>query len=82
MSRPVTPVANGVIRDGLYSGVQTPRTPVNGTYALTEYAAFASPPTESVKSKATSSVPEAFLLPNGHPDVYPEFSCLELQLQF
>jgi len=80
MSRPVTPVTNGIIRDGLYSGVQTPRTPVNGTYALTEYSTYASPPTELAKSKAVSLVPEAFLLPNGYPDVYSRFSCLKLQL--
>ena len=78
MSRPVTPVINGIIRDGLYSGVQTPRTPINGSYALTEYAVNPSPPTEPAKSAAKSSVPEAFLLPNGSPDVYETLSSFRL----
>ncbi|KAF2643003.1 threonine dehydratase-like protein [Massarina eburnea CBS 473.64] len=56
-SRPVTP-------DDSPSGIQTPRTPKPTGLALTEYTANPGP--ESSQSK--SSVPDAFLLPNGHPD--------------
>jgi len=70
MERPVTPCTNGSSQDGLYSGVQTPRTPLlTASYALTEYSINPSPPTEQSKSKASTGVPEAFLLPNGYPDV-------------
>jgi hypothetical protein len=66
-SRPVTPDNSN--SNGLYSGVQTPRTPLSSGLALTEYTANPSPPTETVKQKSQSAVPEAFLLPNGFPDV-------------
>lgn len=68
-SRPVTP--EGQVANGLYSGVQTPRTPLPSGLALTEYTANPSPPQESAKSKAQSVIPAEFLLPNGFPDVQP-----------
>jgi hypothetical protein len=61
-SRPVTPETEA-------NGVLTPRTPKNTGLALTEYTANPSPPSESPKSAANQGVPEAFLLPNGYPDV-------------
>lgn len=70
MDRPMTPVFNGTSQDPLYTGANTPRTPVNGSYALTEYTANPTPPSEPTKSIAVSRVPEAFLLPNGYPDVW------------
>ncbi|KIW01601.1 threonine ammonia-lyase, biosynthetic [Verruconis gallopava] len=65
-SRPHTPVDTPV--NGLDSGAQTPKTPLQSGLALTEYTVNPSPPTESVKEKAQTAVPEAFLLPNGYPD--------------
>jgi hypothetical protein len=65
-SRPVTP-ENGI--NGT-NGVQTPRTPKNTSFALTEYSANPSPPNESTKAAAQQVIPEAFLLPNGYPDVW------------
>lgn len=59
-SRPVTP-------DTETNGMLTPRTPKNTGLALTEYTANPSPPAESPKKD--HGVPEAFLLPNGYPDV-------------
>ncbi|KAI9816051.1 MAG: threonine deaminase [Pycnora praestabilis] len=47
---------------------QMPQTPQLNGLSLTEYAANPSPPPEKEKSKAQSSIPEAFLLPNGYPD--------------
>lgn len=61
-SRPTTP-ENGT------NGIITPRTPKNRAFALTEYTANPSPPSESTKPKTNQVVPEAFLLPNGYPDV-------------
>ena len=66
-SRPSTP-ENGA-SNGLRSGLQTPRTPIQSSLALTEYAANPSPPNETTKQKAQTAVPDAFLLPNGYPDV-------------
>jgi len=63
MARPETP-------NGIDSGVQTPSTPSYTGLSLTEYTANPSPPSESVKAKAQAAVPEAFLLPNGYPDVF------------
>jgi threonine dehydratase len=65
--RPSTPDTPG--SNGLYSGVQTPRTPLSSGLSLTEYTANPSPPSENAKQKAQQAVPEAFLLPNGFPDV-------------
>lgn len=59
-SRPVTP-------DTDTNGIMTPRTPKSNGLALTEYTANPSPPSES--EKKDHGVPEAFLLPNGYPDV-------------
>ena len=41
--------------------------------ALTEYTANPSPESESVEEKARYNIPEAFILPNGFPDVGPMF---------
>ncbi|EMD65553.1 hypothetical protein COCSADRAFT_86330 [Bipolaris sorokiniana ND90Pr] len=59
-SRPTTP-------ETIANGIATPRTPRNG-FALTEYSANPSPPSEPNTSKTQSVIPEAFLLPNGYPD--------------
>ena len=61
-SRPTTP-------DGQANGTYTPCTPRRTGLALTEYTANPSPPPSSPKPKTQSAVPEAFLLPNGYPDV-------------
>jgi threonine dehydratase len=72
MSRPTTPLHQQT--NGLYSGVQTPKTGVqtpktpNHQFALTEYSAQPSPPADKNKPK-DYGVPEAFLLPSGTPDV-------------
>lgn len=60
-SRPTTP-------DEMTNGLVSPRTPKQTGLALTEYTANPSPPNESSHDKS-SVVPEAFLLPNGYPDV-------------
>jgi threonine dehydratase len=57
-SRPTTP-ENGA------NGLGSPRTPRNTGFSLTEYTANPSPPSGT---KASSVIPEAFLLPNGYPD--------------
>ncbi|KAE9969483.1 hypothetical protein EG328_006846 [Venturia inaequalis] len=62
-STPETPPENG-----LYSGVQTPRTPLSSGLSLTEYTANPSPPSKDAKQKAQQAVPDDFLLPNGYPD--------------
>ncbi|MCJ1243801.1 hypothetical protein MMC30_000998, partial [Trapelia coarctata] len=54
---------NGGYNNGL--GPQTPK--VNGL-SLTEYASNPSPPSATPKPRASTQVPEAFLLPNGYPD--------------
>ncbi|KAF1810485.1 threonine dehydratase I [Eremomyces bilateralis CBS 781.70] len=61
MDRPVTP-------DTQVNGTSTPATPKFSGLALTEYTANPSPPSESPKTKAQKSIPDAFILPNGHPD--------------
>jgi threonine dehydratase len=68
MSRPSTPthlLTNGLCADS------TPETPVNHNFALTEYAANPSPPSTGSRGETPKSygVPEAYLLPNGTPDV-------------
>lgn len=63
-STPENPPTNG-----LYSGVQTPRTPLSSGLSLTEYTANPSPPSKDAKQKAQQAVPDDFLLPNGYPDV-------------
>jgi threonine dehydratase len=66
MSRPSTPPHQQT--NGLYTAAHnTPQTPINHNFALTEYAANPSPPDKPVINPAFG-VPEAFLLPNGHPD--------------
>lgn len=60
-SRPTTP-------ENTTNGVMSPRTPKQTGLALTEYTANPSPPNESSRDKS-SVIPEAFLLPNGYPDV-------------
>jgi threonine dehydratase len=65
--RPSTPVRTNI--DTPTNGTMTPQTPKLNGFALTEYTANPSPPTERVKSDALSQVPLEFLLPNGYPDV-------------
>ncbi|KAF2402909.1 threonine ammonia-lyase, biosynthetic [Trichodelitschia bisporula] len=65
MSRPHTPESQ--ITNGLYSGVQTPRTPTISSLAMTEYTANPTPPNEAATPKS-QSVPPDFLLPTGYPD--------------
>jgi threonine dehydratase len=60
-SRPTSPV-NGT------NGFNSPRTPKNTGFALTEYTANPSPPLESSRPGPKHGIPEAFLLPNGYPD--------------
>jgi threonine dehydratase len=65
-SRPTTP------EDGVNgtNGSVTPRTPKQTSgLALTEYSANPSPPLENPLSKAQKAIPEAYILPNGTPDV-------------
>ncbi|EON62468.1 threonine ammonia-lyase, biosynthetic [Coniosporium apollinis CBS 100218] len=66
MAEPTTPTRTP-------NGYQTPHTPRASTpkvssLALTEYTATPSPPSESLKFKDQSIIPEEFLLPNGYPD--------------
>lgn len=57
------PVING-------NGVATPVTPKMSGLALTEYSAAPTPPSErSQRLPPNWGIPEAFLLPNGYPDV-------------
>ena len=77
-SRPSTP--DNSTSNGLYSGVQTPRTPMSSSLALTEYTANPTPPNEPTKDKAQSAVPDAFLLPNGFPDVRSSRVCFPSDL--
>jgi hypothetical protein len=63
-SRPVTPDHGAAL-----NGMGSPRTPKGTGLSLTEYTANPSPPSEDRKSRAQSAIPEAFLLPNGYPDV-------------
>lgn len=67
-SRPTTP-ENNVSVNANANGAQSPRTPHRTGLALTEYTANPSPPLETPKEKSQHGVPEAFLLPNGYPDV-------------
>jgi threonine dehydratase len=60
-SRPTTP-------DTTPNGLASPSTPKQTGLALTEYTANPSPSDESSQDKS-SVIPEAFLLPNGYPDV-------------
>lgn len=65
-SRPTTP-ENGT------NGLSSPRTPKQTGLALTEYTANPSPTGENHKVAAREAIPEAFLLPNGYPDVRTVF---------
>lgn len=51
------------------NGTHTPQTPKLNTLSLTEYTANPSPPSRRSSSSALPTIPEAFLLPNGFPDV-------------
>lgn len=51
------------------NGTPSPQTPKRSSFALTEYTANPSPNSESPQEKARYTIPEAFLLPNGFPDV-------------
>jgi len=52
------------------NGLSRPQTPAINSLSLTEYAANPSPPSSTPKEKTShAGVPEAFLLPNGYPDV-------------
>ncbi|KAF2454254.1 tryptophan synthase beta subunit-like PLP-dependent enzyme [Lineolata rhizophorae] len=64
MSGPSTPPS-------LPNGSTEPQTPTIGSLSLTEYTAHPSPPrsaSPSPKTKFKSTIPDAFLLPNGYPD--------------
>lgn len=65
-SVPETPMANGTAGA---SGTNTPKTPSLSGFALTEYSAKPTPPSEDWKAHIRKIVPEEFLLPNGTPDV-------------
>lgn len=54
------------------NGTHTPQTPKLNTLSLTEYTANPSPPSRTNSSTALAKIPEAFLLPNGFPDVRVE----------
>ncbi|MCJ1402779.1 Threonine dehydratase biosynthetic, chloroplastic [Xylographa trunciseda] len=54
--------------DSKTAGSTTPQTPKLNGLCLTEYAANPSPPSGKTKPKASTQVPEAFLLPDGYPD--------------
>lgn len=59
--------------DETTSGVATPVTPKMSGLALTEYTAAPTPPSEREQRTPglppNWGIPEAFLLPNGYPDV-------------
>ncbi|KAH0537174.1 threonine deaminase [Glutinoglossum americanum] len=59
-------LTNGVDCSG--TGTHTPQTPKLNTLSLTEYTAHPTPPSERVRDRVVSLVPEPFLLPNGTPD--------------
>lgn len=67
MSRPQTPLHQQT--NGLYTGANSPRTPVNHNFALTEYAANPTPPEKKQDTLPNYGIPEDFLLPSGYPDV-------------
>jgi len=67
-SRPTTP-ENGVNGINGINGIASPRLHKPTGLALTEYSANPSPPSENPKSKAQEAIPEAYILPNGTPDV-------------
>jgi hypothetical protein len=66
MSRPSTPTNQQT--NGVHTTEDPPRTPVNHNFSLTEYAANPTPPDKAVLQQGFP-VPDAFLLPNGTPDV-------------
>ena len=51
-------------------GSTTPQTPKINGLSLTEYTANPSPLSEKAELKSSTQVPEAFLLPDGYPDVH------------
>ncbi|KAF2845006.1 threonine dehydratase-like protein [Plenodomus tracheiphilus IPT5] len=67
-SRPTTPDHNHHHHGTAANGYITPRTPKPTGLSLTEYSANPSPPSDSPHPRALDVIPEAFLLPNGHPD--------------
>jgi threonine dehydratase len=62
-----------VMSDDTSTGVATPVTPKMSGLAFTEYTAIATPPNEHSQRvpgvPPNWGIPEAFLLPNGYPDV-------------
>ena len=62
------------------NGVLMPQTPKKSGFALTEYTVNPSPSRESPKEKAYHTVPEAFILPNGFPDVRCSFFLFNQEL--
>ena len=58
-------MAEGVAPNGIHT---PPALKANGL-SMTEYASNPSPSSDLSKPKASTQVPEAFLLPNGYPDV-------------
>ena len=65
----VANMAEAVEFDSGSSCSMRPQTPEVNGLSLTEYASNPSPPSATPKPKASTQVPEAFLLPNGTPDV-------------
>ena len=51
------------------NGATSPQTPKKSGFALTEYSANPSPKSGSQRGETRYTIPEAFLLPNGFPDV-------------
>lgn len=70
-------MAEAVEVDGGYNCSLRPQTPKVNGLSLTEYASNPSPPSATPKPTVSTQVPEAFLLPNGYPDVHPSHeTCL------
>jgi len=72
-SRPTTPDhassgSNGPTSPNGHATPRTPHTPKPTGLSLTEYSANPSPPSDSPRPRTHDVVPDAFLLPNGHPD--------------
>lgn len=62
-------MAEAVELNGSHDCSPRPQTPMVNGLSLTEYASNPSPPSKTPKPNALTQVPEAFLLPNGYPDV-------------
>jgi hypothetical protein len=73
-----------VMADDTSTGVATPVTPKMSGLAFTEYTATATPPNEHPQRPPgvppNWGIPEAFLLPNGYPDVSYSLSLVAYSL--